>query len=517
MSVKLQNEHIKLSEVVCSRYCQTTVENDVIVPDIKPDILKILQVSNSVVITQKNIQPDKVYLQGIIRVNILYLPDNDDLGAVKAINANLDFNHTIEAKGAKPGMALWVDSECEPPEHTTVNSRKLNIRSKISFGVRLSQSSEIELATGIGDDEPIQLKETQLKIYNPCIDAERDIIIRENLEIPAGKPSIREALKLSVSPSSTELRLLGGKAVAKGEIKICTLYCGECEQCSIEYTEHSVSFSEILEIDGLSETMNGEIDYTLKDLNWEICQDPDGDKRIISCEIVLTAAVCAFETVECHAIEDAYGLESNIKLEKSAYTIEQLVENTAAQSTIREQINIPDYLPEIQQLCDCSAAPTIESITVDSGCVTVSGCANCNILYLSGDESAPISGFNHILSFSHSFEIQNADPNCLCDAKAEADYISCTISSGKCLEIRAIIAIDLKVMRPQSAELVSAIECVDSNPLPKFPSMIVYFVQNGDTLWSIAKRYHISVDTIKAANELESDLIKPGQRILIFR
>ena len=47
--------------------------------------------------------------------------------------------------------------------------------------------------------------------------------------------------------------------------------------------------------------------------------------------------------------------------------------------------------------------------------------------------------------------------------------------------------------------------------------MIVYFVQKGDTLWNIAKRYHTSVDAIKAANNLESDLIKPGQRIFIFR
>ncbi len=517
MSVKLQKEHIKLSEVVCSRYCQTTVENDVIVPDIKPDILKILQVSNSAVITQKNIQTDKVFVQGIIRLNVLYIPDGTDLGTVKAISTALDFSHTIDIKDAKPGMNLWVEAECEPAEFTLVNSRKLNIRSKIGLGVRLSQSSEMELATDINDSEPIQIKGTHLKIYNPCIEAERDIIIREKLEVPAGKPSVCEVLKFSAKPASVELRLLTDKAVAKGELKVCTLYCGEGEHGSIECMEHTLPFSEILEIDGLTEHTSGEIDYCVKDLYCEICQDSDGDKRILSCEFTLMATVRAFETIECSAIEDAYGLKSCIELEKTAYNIEQLIESTVAQNAIKEQVNVPDYLPEIRQLCDCPASPTIESISVDNGCVTVSGYMNCNILYLTNDENTPIAGFNHIMTFSHTFDIPGIKPDSLCDAKAETEHISCTISGGKCLEIRAIVAISLKAMNPHSAELVSAISCDETSCLPKNPSMCVYFVQKGDTLWKIAKRYHTSVEAIKTANGLESDLIKPGQRIFIFR
>ena len=75
MSIKLQNEHIRLSEVVCSKCCYSTVEGDVIVPDIKPDILKILQVDTDVAINHKTVQNDKIYVQGVVRLNILYIPD----------------------------------------------------------------------------------------------------------------------------------------------------------------------------------------------------------------------------------------------------------------------------------------------------------------------------------------------------------------------------------------------------------------------------------------------------------
>jgi murein DD-endopeptidase MepM/ murein hydrolase activator NlpD len=42
-----------------------------------------------------------------------------------------------------------------------------------------------------------------------------------------------------------------------------------------------------------------------------------------------------------------------------------------------------------------------------------------------------------------------------------------------------------------------------------------YTVRNGDTLSSIAKKFDISIDTIKWANNLKSDTIKPGQSLKI--
>ena len=43
----------------------------------------------------------------------------------------------------------------------------------------------------------------------------------------------------------------------------------------------------------------------------------------------------------------------------------------------------------------------------------------------------------------------------------------------------------------------------------------VYFPQNGDTLWSVAKKYHISKDKITSQNALSDDSLDGVKSLLI--
>ena len=46
------------------------------------------------------------------------------------------------------------------------------------------------------------------------------------------------------------------------------------------------------------------------------------------------------------------------------------------------------------------------------------------------------------------------------------------------------------------------------------PENKIYTVQEGDTLWSISKKYNgLSIEQIKKLNNLTSDNLKPGQKL----
>lgn len=517
MSVKLQKENIKISEVACMKYCQTTVECDFIVPDVKPDILKILQIESHGVVTQKTIQNGKVYIRGVVRSNILYVPDNNISGSVKSITTSKDFDYAVEDFDADDQMEICVEAECEPTEYHLLNSRKISLRSKVSFCIRLARKKEIEVTTGVDEENRVELLYRPMKIYNPCIDHVRDIIVRERLDVPAGKPSMAEVIKCCVKANAIESKFTQGKAVGKGELHITTLYCTDEESSMPEIMEHTVPFGEVLEIEGIQENMIGEIEYKVKDCYFEICRDDDGDKRILSCEITLEALIHAFETVECTTIEDAYGLKENIKIKKEKYQLEQFIAKETEKLSLKEQVCVPEYLPPVFKMCECTGVPSVENVEIGNDAITVGGYITCNFLYLSQDEATPISGFAHVLSFKHTFDIKGITPNAVCEAKVDTDHIICTISGDKNLEVRAILSLGVKATKSIDTEVVAEIEGCNEDSRKRPAAMTVYFVQKGDTLWKIAKKYQVSQESIVESNGAEKEIIKPGKCIYIFR
>ena len=57
---------------------------------------------------------------------------------------------------------------------------------------------------------------------------------------------------------------------------------------------------------------------------------------------------------------------------------------------------------------------------------------------------------------------------------------------------------------------------MDYEELQKIPGIVGYIVKDGDTLWSIAKRYFTTVDDIRDQNEGIEE-VKPGDKLLIVK
>ena len=44
-----------------------------------------------------------------------------------------------------------------------------------------------------------------------------------------------------------------------------------------------------------------------------------------------------------------------------------------------------------------------------------------------------------------------------------------------------------------------------------------YVVRDGDSIWSIAKQYYSSLDSIRKLNSLEGDDVKAGDRLIVVK
>ena len=105
---------------------------------------------------------------------------------------------------------------------------------------------------------------------------------------------------------------------------------------------------------------------------------------------------------------------------------------------------------------------------------------------------------------------KNLETKLQCDAKVFINHLGYTISGSDSVDLRMIIGISIKLVNYDSIKTVTAIDREESEDTEQrgMQCYIIYFVQSGDTLWNIAKRYHTTVDELVKNNNIADRDIK---------
>ncbi len=521
MGLELSKELIKINQLIGEDFSQTLVDGDIIVPDIKPDIDKVLQVDGRAVINDKQVHKDRVAIEGTVNFKILYIPDGDS-ETIKSINASSNFNHSIELKDIIPDMNAQVESDVEHVEFEVINGRKLNVKAVVGMNCKVIESPNLELVADIKGSqekkEDIQVLKKKVNAYNIVVEDETNLTIAENLEIPAGKPSIDDLLKVDVKISGKDMKLINDKVLVKGELNVCTLYVGDMDENTIQFMEHEVPFTEIVDFDGVKEDMCCELDYDIQDVYYQVKEDNDGDIRMLNIENTIKVSVKVSEKVSMDVVVDCYSPDENIKLEKNEYYIDEILEDSKTQNTIKETLDMPADIPNIVQVYNVITKPYITDTKVADNKVDVEGVIDTYILYLSDDEESPIYSYKQEVPFNQSIEVSGATSDMACDIKVEINHFSYSMNATSEIDVRYILGVSCKVIKTTKIELITSAEIneIDIADKEELPSIILYFVQQGDSYWEIAKRYRTTVDSIMQANNIENEAaLVPGKRLLI--
>ena len=90
MLLEIEKENVCINQLVGQKKHQIEVEGDVIVNDIKPDVLNIISTNGIACVYKKEVMDGKVRLDGSINTYIIYLAESEN-SAVRSLNTVLDF------------------------------------------------------------------------------------------------------------------------------------------------------------------------------------------------------------------------------------------------------------------------------------------------------------------------------------------------------------------------------------------------------------------------------------------
>ncbi len=94
-------ESLCVNRIVGSKTFTITVEGDVIIPDVKPDILNSISMTGNVCIYKKEILEGKIRLDGNVNVYLMYMADSEDR-RVRGFNGGIDFTEVLDFPRNRP-------------------------------------------------------------------------------------------------------------------------------------------------------------------------------------------------------------------------------------------------------------------------------------------------------------------------------------------------------------------------------------------------------------------------------
>lgn len=519
MSLELVRESIKVNQIVGQGSTQTIVENDIIVPDVKPDVTNILVLDGDVTVNSTDVMQDKMLVSGTLRYKILYVSDNPE-EPVKGINTAVNFSCGLDIPNARHGMKCRAKCDIEHIDYEILNGRKINVKAILSLSGKATEEVEHEIANDLRGVEDIQVLKDSIDVNYYLGDSEISNTVREALQIPAGKPTIAEMLRTDIRISGKDFKVVDDKIIAKGELNISTLYIGDDEERSVQYMEHEVPFSQVVELDNITEDAVCQVEYRILDSQFEAGEDNDGELRILNSEVAVGVYASAYEKKSVEIIADAYSPRAKVNIEKSQLQMEELVAENKGQATVKDSVVVPEGKPEITQVFNVICTPVLSEYKISNDNVLVEGVVNNKVIYLAANNEQPIYCCQQEVPFRSNVDLKGVKEGMTCDVNLDVEHCNYSMISGNEVEIRLVIRISAKAASQTAIPVITkAVDTpLDDKRLASAPSIIIYFAQPEDTLWRIAKKYYTTVGDLTRINNLgDKEAITVGQQIIIPR
>lgn len=515
MAIEITRSSLRIDQIAGHEWLQVLVESDIIVPEDKPDIGKILDVTGRVTINSREVIQDKVMVEGSIKYNILYLAEEDDK-TIASMESDASFTSYLDISGVRPKMIANVSAELEHVDCEIINSRKISTRAVVDIESKVCDMAQLEVVDGFDRDEQVEVLRDTIVLSYEGGRGDAQTIIRESLELSDNMPTIVEILRRDIRLKEINTKSADNKVVVNGTLDIGFLYLCEDTEYPIHYFSEELEFTHLVDIAGVYQGMDCTGNVWAEDLYIEPREDLNGDMRLVDVEVLLFFEASAIERQHRDIITDAYIPNGALDVKLKDISLTEFVGEGQSQMTVKELILLPENMPRCDRVLYIDAKAVMLEQELYDGRVVIEGVLPINVLYQS-KEAGGIVSFKQDIPFNQNVDIDGIDDNMQCESNVQVEDMSFSLINPGEIEFKSTISGWARVYDEIGINVVVDIEELEE--LPKQQSGIfVYFVKEGDNLWSIAKQYNTTIDNILRFNTLpDGENLEVGSRIVVYK
>ncbi|MCR5753904.1 MAG: DUF3794 domain-containing protein [Acetatifactor sp.] len=514
--MELIQKNIHMDRVSAEALSQFTLEDDVNIPDSKPDVDSLSLEKGMVVIDELKCLNDSVTVKGRMQYSVLY-HTKEDGGRLVSLEGYIPFEEKINLQGANPSDITMAEGKVEDLSVGMINSRKLGVQSLITMQVWTEELYDEEAPIGFAGADGVEYRQVMMNIAQIAISKNDIFRIREEITLPAGYANIFQILWNDVALGDVEFRAMEEKIMLQGDIHLFVLYEGEGEERPVRSFETTVPFDGSLECHGCAEGMIPDIYYRVGQPELTVRPDLDGEERVIGVEMAMDIPVRIYEEEELGILSDMYGITKEFSTISHRANLRRLLSRVTGKTKVNDRIRIVGDHPSILQLLHSEATVLMEAQQAVQSGILLRGSLNVKVMYITGDDEQPYASVTEQFPYEYTLEVPGVTQEDCGRVRIQVEQLQVTMLDGEEMDVKAVLSFDTTVFKNIPMDLIGRVEEteLDSARLNSLPGMIIYMVKAGDNLWNIGKRYYVPVEAIRQMNGLESDELRVGQKLLI--
>jgi hypothetical protein len=472
------------------------VETEIMIPDYLPAVFKIVKCLISPVLMQNQISESHWKGEGYLRCTVYY--QSDETGSCLCrTEQKFPFEKTVELPAGQTaaGAAAW-SGEVEYSNCRAVSEHRIELRGAYLLNLSAPYQTEKEVLTSLADCGIEQRTEA----LHGCLCLaceEKTYTASGTIQLPGAGETILDAGGYAELQSVTVRQ---GGVDASGSLHMQVCYRPASGGDIVGRTK-DLTIQQSIELPGAAE---GDLCCAWGEVLGCTLTENEGKEET---ELTVTWKLHAelWRKAEYMAVTDAFSTVCETQVEQEDCTLlgEIVAVDLSTQAEIRD--DLPDSAAEIKG-CFLTLGSAATAAGEDGTILAGKGTAHV----LCADERGEISCLDK--EFTWSFPQQYPGTPEEYQAHLHADV--CGISSGR-EENKFGVTVKIEVrgalIRLQKHSLAAKVTLGEEFAgKGDGPSLYVYFVQQEQPIFAVAKRYHARIKDLMAANQLEAT---PGQPI----
>lgn len=496
---------------------QFTIDDTINLPENLMDMERLVLVKGNVVIDDTQAMVDRFQIKGTLNYQILYSADKDG-NAFDSMTGKVPFVEYINADGTEENDYIEVHTSLNDLTVTMLHSRKLSLKALVGIDYQVKENENFEAVTSIEQGNNAEILKGNISMMTLKLQKKQTMQVEEQVEIPANKPNIYQVIWKSMTVTCTQIKPADGYLLASGKLNIFLIYTAEEDNMPLQYFTMEVPFEQRLAEESCSEDMISGSFLSLDQYHITVVPDESGEDRLIDLAAEFTVEIKLYGNEEMQLVQDAYSTDMEIEPKWKDFTVQHLLVRNCAKAKISDTVEMPKQ-QSILQICNVEGSVSIDETERTAKGIMVEGVVGTQITYLNKEENGALSSATFDIPFSYEIEVNGMKNEVTYSIVPFLDQITALQQSDNQIEVKAEVSLEVLAFTNEQtrAVLAMALNPINLERKKALPGVIGYIVKRGDTLWSIAKTYYTTADRIREMNNLESDQIKKGDKLVILK